>query len=82
MKITINSENYFDIAEVIHCYASLNHSGQWSDLYSVLSESEFNPGPSWSETRVLRENEFYNELTEKTCLELHEQLKTFMRENV
>ena len=39
----------FDREEAIYTYASQWHGGQWSNLYSVLSMSPFNPGPMWSE---------------------------------
>jgi len=42
----------FSAAEAIHAYCSLNHGGQGSVLYSLLSQSEFKPGPLWSEEYV------------------------------
>ena len=42
----------FTAAEAIHAYCSLNHEGQWSKLYRLLSQSEFKPGPLWSEEYV------------------------------
>ena len=41
-------ENKFDIEAAIYWFASLHHSGQNSDLYSALSNSDYNPGPSES----------------------------------
>ena len=35
----------FDRAEAIYWFANDYHSGQASNLYSVLSTSEFSPGP-------------------------------------
>lgn len=35
----------FDIAEAIYWFASNYHGGQWSNLYSSLSTSEYRPGP-------------------------------------
>ena len=49
----------FSAAEAVHAYCSLNHEGQWSKLYSLLSQSEFKPGPLWSEEYV---DEFLLEL--------------------
>lgn len=41
-----NEEGFADDAEVaMYWFANFNHSGQWSNLYSVLSTSAFNPGP-------------------------------------
>lgn len=34
----------FDIEAAIYWFASDYHSGQWSDLYSILSCSEYRPG--------------------------------------
>jgi len=34
----------FDIEEAIYWFAANYHGGQWSNLYSVLSTSEFSPG--------------------------------------
>jgi len=33
----------FDIEEAIYWFANNYHSGQWSNLYSALSTSEFKP---------------------------------------
>jgi hypothetical protein len=39
-------EGFEDAAEVaMYWFANWNHGGQWSNLYSVLSTSQFNPGP-------------------------------------
>ncbi len=35
----------FDVEGAIYWFACHWHSGQWSNLYSVLSTSEFCPGP-------------------------------------
>ena len=50
----------FDIAAAVHAFASVNHSGQSSDLYEVLSTSEFRPGSMWTEKREIRENMYYD----------------------
>jgi hypothetical protein len=42
----------FEAHEAIYAYASLNHNGQTSMLYSLLSQSEFRPGPMWKESDV------------------------------
>lgn len=34
-----------DAEAAIYWYAERNHGGQWSNLYSALSCSPFNPGP-------------------------------------
>lgn len=49
----------YDILECIHAYSSINHSGQDSDLYSILSQSSFCPNRSWSESSVMEENPMY-----------------------
>jgi hypothetical protein len=36
----------FSREAAIYWYASDHHTGQWSPLYAVLSQSEFRPGPS------------------------------------
>ncbi len=38
----------FDKEEAIYCFASDWHGGQSSNLYSVLCNSPFKPGPVWS----------------------------------
>ena len=35
----------FDIEEAIYWIASDYHNGQWSNLYSLLSNSAYHPGP-------------------------------------
>jgi hypothetical protein len=34
----------FDIEEAIYWFACHYHSGQWSNLYAALCQSEFKPG--------------------------------------
>jgi hypothetical protein len=75
--ITINTENFFDVAEAIHCFCTLNHGGQTSELYSILSRSEFKPGPLWSESNVELENDFYSELTEENVSAYFDALNEF-----
>ena len=38
------AERVFCQAEAIYWFASHEHSGQWSNLYSALSTSEYRPG--------------------------------------
>lgn len=71
--IDITDENRFELYEAMHCYATLNHSGQSSELYLVLSQSEFKPGALWSESRVIKDNPYYAELDDNNCLELARQ---------
>lgn len=35
----------FDREEAIYWFANDYHGGQWSNLYSALSTSEYHPGP-------------------------------------
>lgn len=49
----------FELAEAVHAYASVNHGGQGSELYEILSTSEFVPGPMWKERHVM-ESEAYD----------------------
>ncbi len=35
----------FDLEGAIYWFANDYHGGQWSNLYSALSTSPFNPGP-------------------------------------
>ena len=35
----------FDREEAIYWFANDYHEGQWTNLYSVLSTSEYHPGP-------------------------------------
>ena len=71
--IEINEENSFELYEAMYCYASLNHQGQSSELYSVLSQSEFKPSKFWNETDCIAENPYYDLLDEKTCIDLARQ---------
>jgi len=48
-----------DILECIHAYASMNHSGEASNLHEILSQSRFSPSRSWSESRVMHENPLF-----------------------
>jgi hypothetical protein len=40
-----NEADEFDKAEAIYWFAHDYHGGQWSNLYAVLSNSEFTPAP-------------------------------------
>lgn len=75
--ISVDEDNFFDVAEAIHAFCALNHTGQNSVLYSILSQSDFNPSPNWSETRVESENQHYIELTEQNIESIFDQLKAF-----
>ena len=73
--LKVNNDNRFDVYEAVHCYASLWHEGQASTLYSILSMSEFRPGPLWSESRCEKENDYFGmiespEHCEKLAIEL------------
>jgi len=35
----------FDMESAIYWFANHYHGGQWSELYSILSTSEYKPGP-------------------------------------
>lgn len=39
----INSHNYFGIWQALHWYCNDNHDGQFSTLYSILSQSPYQP---------------------------------------
>jgi hypothetical protein len=77
---TINYDNYFDYAEAIYCFCILNHEGLWSELYSILSQSQFKPSPLWTETRCENENPVYNEINEQNISELFNELQSFINE--
>lgn len=52
----VHDFDYEDCYEAIHAYCCLNHSGQFSELYRMLSTSDFKPGFYWNECTVEREN--------------------------
>lgn len=62
----------FDIEAAIYWFASDYHSGQWSDLYSILSTSEYRPGRM--ETSAFHAGEMvqmaYDVLKEQFCSEV------------
>jgi hypothetical protein len=76
--IRIDFDNYFEVAEAVHLFCTLNHSGQNSTLYSILSRSTFKPGPLWTETRAEKENEIYPEITEENVEDTFERLCVFL----
>lgn len=79
--IIVDSENYFDIAEAIYTFCSLNHGGQSCPLYSILSMSSFRPSPLWSESKVETENYWYCELNENNIQDWNESLEKYIVEN-
>jgi hypothetical protein len=60
MKIKIDNDNYFDIAEALHAVLILWHDGQYG--YEVLCKSKFKPGMGWSESDVEESNEFFKNI--------------------
>jgi len=60
MNITIDNDNYFDIAEALHAVLNLWHDG--GKGYEVLCKSQFNPGMAWSEGIVEQENPYFYEV--------------------
>jgi len=75
---TITEDNYFEFAEALHCWLSLNHEGQSSKHYYLLCRSEFRPDQLWSESRCEAENEVYRLITEENFEELFEELNQVM----
>ena len=60
--------NEFDMETAIYWFAHDYHGGQWSNLYSVLSTSEFKPSPLERGVRDLESGtatEMYNALVQK-----------------
>ena len=80
MKTSLNvtTENYFDIAEALHAWLSLNHEGQWSETYKLLCRSQFRPGASWSESRVEAENEYYPEINADNAADLMDAVEAIL----
>lgn len=39
------ADNDFDVESALYWFANDYHAGQWSNLYSVLSTSEYKPSP-------------------------------------
>ncbi len=78
--LKIDNDNYFEVAEAIHAWLTLNHEGQASDTYRMLCQSEFKPGMLWSESDVELENEYYPEINDKNIESLFNQLTDFLNE--
>lgn len=76
--LTVDTENYFDVAEALHAWLSLNHEGQSSDTYALLCRSQFNPGPSWSESRVERDNFYFAEIDADNVERLMGEVEAFL----
>ena len=80
MNKVIDEENFFEFAEALHAFFSLNHEGQTSEFYECLSRSQFNPSFSWSESKVIEENSYFNEVNESNAVDLFEELEAFLEE--
>jgi hypothetical protein len=73
----LDTDNYFDQAEAVYTFCVLNHEGQNSVKYSVLSARlDFKPGHFWSESQVEQENDFYSEVSSWS----DDELETFCNE--
>lgn len=79
-QLTVDRENYFDVAEALHCWLSLNHKGQWSDAYRLLCRSQFKPGPMWTESRCEAENPFVPEITAENAERLMNEVEAILAE--
>ena len=76
--LKIDNDNYFDVAEALHCWLTLNHRGISSVEYYLLCKSEFKPGYFWSESQVETENYYYNEIDDSNFERLFNELETFL----
>jgi hypothetical protein len=81
-ELIVTDENYFELAEAVHAWLSLNHEGQWSDTYRLLCRSKFNPGPMWSESRVESENPYFTEITAENAEQLMQAIDQFLSQSV
>lgn len=80
-KLIINDDNYFDLAEALHAWLSLYHTGQGSIEYNCLSRSQFKPDPMWSESEVERENYFFDEINRiEPYYETFNRLEQFLKD--
>lgn len=43
--LTLTADNVVDAARALFWYANDYHGGQFTDLYRILSTSEYHPGP-------------------------------------
>lgn len=83
-QLTVTLENYFDLALVLHIFLTLNHEGQGSVKYRLLSTSPFKPGPLFSADEWLKENwnswryDEMSEMTDEALEQLHRDLKGFL----
>ena len=41
----LDEDNLLDIEEAIYWFCATHHSGQWSNLYSIVSTSKYRPSP-------------------------------------
>ena len=65
VKKTYPEADEFDIEEAIYWFASDYHGGQWTNLYSVLCNSQFNPGILSSSVREGAAQKIYQFLEQK-----------------
>lgn len=42
----VTQENYFEAAQALYWYCTDYHSGMFSELYSILSQLDYNPSSS------------------------------------
>lgn len=79
--MVIDNENYFDVAEALYAWLSLNHEGQSSDKYSMLCQIDFRPSPLWSESRVEEENFYFAEIDEENYEEIFKALMLILEKS-
>ena len=70
----ITQDNLFDFYEAMHCWLTVNIDGKSSRQYELLCQSSFKPSPFWSETKVMKENEYFDLINDENYEILFEQL--------
>ena len=76
--MTIDSENVYYIAEAMHCFLTLNHEGQTSDKYGALCRSDFRPGRTWTETRCMATNDYFEMINDDNWEQVNSDLHSYL----
>jgi hypothetical protein len=78
--LKLDKHEIFDLTEALYTFAILNHSGMWSELYSLQCQiSDYlSVGCGYSESDVEENNMYYPEITEENAPYIWNRIKYYL----
>jgi len=78
--LKLEKHEIFDLTEALYTFAILNHSGMWSELYSLQCQigNYLSVGCGYSESDVEENNIYYHEITEENAPYIWNRIKYYL----